>query len=100
MFRKLIKRIKEITEFNHESADNGKTESSSYAVGKLDGYTEVLQSMGHKVMNCYLPDDGCVRIWRVIIDGVTLVQENEIDPDSYAELRKKVELERAERSWR
>ncbi len=65
LFRKLIKSIGKAVEFNHKSANYGKAECSSYAIGKLEGYIEVLRNVGHKIRKRYSFDGGCWRIWSI-----------------------------------
>ncbi len=57
------------------------------AFGMIEGYLDVLKSMGHKVgMLPSIDDNSCERIRYMEIDGIVIVRENKIDYDGYAEL--------------
>ncbi len=89
MFKDLIKRIKEIVEFNHKFADDGDVRGCAFTVGVVKGYTDVIQSMGHKVKRSAWDDNDCDQIKCIEIDGVALVKDSKIDYDGYNELMKK-----------
>ncbi len=87
MFKDLIKRIKEAVKLNLEHADRGNDQSSYYTYGVVNGYIDVLESIGHKVIIVpSINKNGCERIRYLKIDGIALVQKNEIDYDGYNEL--------------
>ncbi len=89
MFRKLIEGIKKYVEHNHNFANAGDVRSCAFTVGVVEGYADVIQSMGHKVNRYTRNDNDCDRIKCIEIDGVALVKDSKIDYDGYAELMKK-----------
>ncbi len=73
MFRKLIEGIKKYAERNHTFANDGDGRCCAFTVGVVKGYTDVIQSMGHKVNRYTRNDNGSDRISDLKIDDVVLV---------------------------
>ncbi len=87
MFKDLIKRIREAVKLNIEHADRGNVQSSYYTYGQINGYIDVLESIGHKVIIVpSIGSNGSERIRYMAIDGIVIVQKNEIDYDGYDKL--------------
>ncbi len=90
MFKDLIERIERVVKLNLKHTDKGNARSSLLAFGMIEGYLDVLKSMGHKAgMLPSIDDNGCERIRYMEIDGIAFVREYEIDYDGYNELLKK-----------
>ncbi len=90
MFRDLIERIRKTAKLNLEYANREYVQYSFFTVGKIEGYIDVLQSMGHKAgIVPDIDDNGCERIRYIEIDGVILVRKNAIDYDGYSALLEK-----------
>ncbi len=87
MFKDLIKQLKEAVKFNLEHAGRGNVQSSCYTYGMVNGYIYVLENIGHKVIIVpSINKNGCERIRYLKIDGIVVVQKNEIDYDGYDKL--------------
>ncbi len=95
MFKDLIKEIDINVAFNITDADNGDIRESGFSAGVVCGFAEVIWGMDHKVVFELQDDDdcaedgGCIRIWRIEIDGIVLVRDGEINRDGYNELLEK-----------
>ncbi len=89
MFRKLIEGIKKYVEHNHNFANAGDVRSCAFTVGVVEGYADVIQSMGHKVNRYTRNDNGGDRISDLKIDDVALVKDSAIDYDGYNALLEK-----------
>lgn len=63
--------------------------SPIYTAGMLQGYLDVIRSMGHDVESGSWDDNGCDRISYLEIDGVVLIKNSKLDIDGYVELLKK-----------
>ncbi len=90
MFKSVIELIKEAVKLNIEKVDRGNVRGSLLTFGMIEGYRDVLRSMGHEVgIFINIEDNGCERIRYMEIDGIAIVRENEIDYDGYNELLEK-----------
>jgi len=90
MFNILIQLIKKATKLNLEYANREYVQNSFLTAGMVEGYLDVLESMGHKAgIILDIGDSGCERIRYIEIDGVILVRKNIIDNDGYIELSEK-----------
>ncbi len=87
MFRKLIDRIEETVSCNFERTNAGDIQRSSFTVGMVEGYIDVIRIMGHKAKSrSYNEGNGCERILYIEIDGVDLVKGGRIDSNGYSKL--------------
>ncbi len=87
MFKDLIVRIEEAVKLNLEYAAKGNVQGSHYTYGVVNGYIDVLESIGHKVLIIHSVDsNSCERIQYMKIDGLALVRESEINYGNYNKL--------------
>lgn len=89
MYKELIRSIQDAVAFNLDNADKADVQRSSFTVGQVKAFTDVLRGMGHEVETGSWDDNGCDRIGFVKINGVFLVRNSKIDFDAYSELLKK-----------
>lgn len=89
MFNLLIRSIVKTASSNFENADKFDVQRSSFTAGMLQGYLDVIRSMGHDVESGSWDDNGCDRISYLEIDGVVLIKNSKLDIDGYVELLKK-----------
>lgn len=90
MFKDIIERILRTAKLSIKHVDRGNARSSLLAFGMIEGYLDVLKSMGHKAgMLPSIDDNGCEQIRYMEIDGIVIVRENKIIADGYAELLEK-----------